>query len=141
MSKILIFLFSATVLAQIPTEKAIMEEANRRNINSIEEALSELNKNGISETQARTLARQQGISFDAFLNNNFTSTSAQPNTTTTADPDTAILLQPPAASPVVVNLSDNASEDVPKSNPSCFGYDIFDKNQCLEKKYMFCNIG
>ena len=140
MSKILIFLFSATVLAQIPTEKAIMEEANRRNINSIEEALSELNKNGISETQARTLARQQGISFDAFLNNNFTSTSAQPNTTTTADPDTAILLQPPAASPVVVNLSDNASEDVPKSNPSFFGYAIFDKNPFLEKEYLLGNI-
>ena len=140
MSKILIFLFSATVLAQIPTEKAIMEEANRRNINTIEEALSELNKNGISETQARTLARQQGISFDAFLNNNFTSTSAQPNTTTTADPDTAILLQPPAASPVVVNLSDNASEDVPKSNPSFFGYAIFDKNPFLEKEYLLGNI-
>ena len=127
MSKILIFLFSATVLAQIPTEKAIMEEANRRNINTIEEALSELNKNGISETQARTLARQQGISFDAFLNNNFTAKSSQQNAII-PDPDTTVLLSPEPSTPLVVNLAENTPKDLPKQDPFYFGYSIFNKN-------------
>lgn len=103
MSKILILLCSISLFAQTPCEKTVLDEAKRRNINTVEQALEELNRNGISQSQARVLARQQSISFDAFLNNNFNSTSAQPNTTTTADPDTAILLQPPVASPVVVN--------------------------------------
>ena len=139
MSKILIFLFSATVLAQIPTEKAIMEEANRRNINSIEEALSELNKNGISETQARTLARQQGISFDAFLNNNFTAKSSQQNAII-PDPDTAVLLSPEPSTPLVVNLAENTPKDLPKQDPFYFGYSIFNKNPFLEKEYLLGNI-
>jgi protein involved in polysaccharide export with SLBB domain len=139
MSKILIFLFSASVLAQIPTEKAIMEEANRRNINSIEEALAELNKNGISETQARTLALQQGISFDAFLNNNFTAKSSQQNATI-PDPDTAVLLSPEPTTPVVVKLAENTPKDLPKQDPFYFGYSIFNKNPFLEKEYLLGNI-
>ena len=140
MSKILILLCSISLFAQTPSEKTVLDEAKRRNINTVEQALEALNKNGISQSQARILARKQGVSFDDFLKNNFNSTSAQPNTTTTADPDTAILLPPPAASPVVVNLSDNTSEDVPKSNPSFFGYAIFDKNPFLEKEYLLGNI-
>ena len=48
MFKILILLFSVSVLAQVPTEKAIMDEAKRRNIDTVEKALYELSKNGIS---------------------------------------------------------------------------------------------
>ena len=91
MFKILILLFSVSVLAQIPTEKAIMDEAKRRNIDTVEKVLDELSKNGISENQAKELARQQGISFDDFLKNNFTAKSSMSNAVA-FDPDTTILL-------------------------------------------------
>ena len=91
MFKILILLFSVSVLAQVPTEKAIMDEAKRRNIDTVEKALDELSKNGISENQAKELARQQGISFDDFLKNNFTAKSSMSNAVA-FDPDTTILL-------------------------------------------------
>ena len=91
MFKILILLFSVSVLAQVPTEKAIMDEANRRNIDTVEKVLDELSKNGISENQAKELARQQGISFDDFLKNNFTAKSSMSNAVA-FDPDTTILL-------------------------------------------------
>jgi hypothetical protein len=57
--------------AQSPNESAILKEAERRNIVTVDQALKTLKENGISESQARILAREKGISFDEFLNTNF----------------------------------------------------------------------
>jgi len=43
--------------AQSPTENAILKEAERRNIVTVDQALKTLKENGISESQARILAR------------------------------------------------------------------------------------
>lgn len=126
--------------AQSPTENAVLKEAQRRNIVTVDQALKTLKENGISESQARILAREKGISFEEFLNNNFSSTNASPNASNTLakDPDVSLLL-----------LNDsipNAPEDNPvtdyiiKSDSTYFGYDIFDKNPFLEKEYLLGNI-
>jgi hypothetical protein len=57
--------------AQSPNENDVLKEAERRNIVTVDQALKTLKENGISESQARILAREKGISFDEFLNTNF----------------------------------------------------------------------
>ena len=128
MFKILILLFSVSVLAQVPTEKAIMDEAKRRNIDTVEKVLDELSKNGISENQAKELARQQGISFDDFLKNNFTAKSSMSNAVA-FDPDTTILLSNKDSISNTDEFFIKEPLDLIKPDTSFFGYSIFDKNQ------------
>ena len=49
------------------TEAQILNEAQNRNITTQQEALEALSVQGISENQARQLARMCGIDFDTFL--------------------------------------------------------------------------
>ena len=56
------FVFSFSAFAQSETQ--LLEEAKARNINSKEEALNALTEEGISENQARQLARMRGVDFD-----------------------------------------------------------------------------
>ena len=139
MFKILILLFSVSVLAQVPTEKAIMDEAKRRNIDTVEKVLDELSKNGISENQAKELARQQGISFDDFLKNNFTAKSSMSNAVA-FDPDTTILLSNKDSISNTDEFFIKEPLDLIKPGTSFFGYSIFDKNPFLEKEYLLGNI-
>ena len=139
MSKFLILLFSVGLFAQLPTEKTILDEAKRRNINTVEQALNELSKNGISEEQARVLARQQGVSFDNFLKNNFTSKSTELNAST-SDPDNSILVSYTDSIPEADKYLDKKFDDSEIDTPTFFGYDIFDKNPFLEKEYLLGNI-
>ena len=88
---ILLLLMCNFLFAQV-TEQQVLEEAKAQNINSRSDALAALQANGISESEARQLARQQGLDYDDFLASYF------PNKTTavspsTADPDTSILIE------------------------------------------------
>jgi parvulin-like peptidyl-prolyl isomerase len=89
--------FALMGYAQTLEEQTVLNEAKKRNITTVDQALAALKENGISESQARTLAREKGISFDAFLRNNFSTAPVNPAlSTTTADPDTSVLtLQEP----------------------------------------------
>ena len=60
---------------------AIIEEAISRNINSRADALKALKANGISENEARQMARQQGLDYDSFLNSYFPNQTNTPTGT------------------------------------------------------------
>lgn len=133
--------------AQSPNESAVLKEAERRNIVTIDQALKTLKENGISESQARILAREKGISFDEFLNTNFKKTTSVDKSVTSIDPDNTVLL-PPNIDIIQDSIpADIIQDSIPalvepflKSDPVYFGYDIFDRNPFLEKEYLLGNI-
>lgn len=124
--------------AQSPTKNAVLKEAERRNIVTVDQALKTLKENGISESQARIIAREKGISFDDFLNTNFEQASSGGKSATSNDPDSTVLI---SNNEGVDKESTPMKGKSPKiSNPSYFGYSIFDRNPFLEKEYLLGNI-
>ena len=124
--------------AQSPTENTILKEAERRNIITVDQALKTLKEDGISESQARIIAREKGISFDDFLNTNFEQASSGGKSATSNDPDSTVLI---SNNEGVDKESTPMKGKSPKiSNPSYFGYSIFDRNPFLEKEYLLGNI-
>ncbi|MGB0199102.1 MAG: polysaccharide biosynthesis/export family protein, partial [Flavobacteriaceae bacterium] len=136
---ILLFVCFASY-AQSPQEQRILQEAKNRNITTQSQALDALQKSGISETQARIIAQQNGISFDRFLNDYFEASNNVVVTSTTS-PD-------PSISDVVSEANSLALEEnkafsaptPPMADPRFFGYAIFDQNPFLEKEYLLGNI-
>jgi hypothetical protein len=63
------FGFSQSNNAQI---NQALNTAKANNINSKSDVENALRQNGISESQARALARQKGVSYEEILNSNFT---------------------------------------------------------------------
>lgn len=132
-----------TLYAQ--TEQQLGAMAKSLEINSRQAALMELSKRGITENQARQMARMRGIDFDSFLTN-YLGTS-QPETSlplaTVVDPTTSI-------SEISVGTSTLASELVKQpsiiaitpeeSRSNYFGYSIFQTNPFLSKDYLTGNI-
>ncbi len=57
--------------AQNQFELKVAKEIKDRNIFSIDDAIKELNKNGISVDEAKEIAKSQGVDFNTFLINNF----------------------------------------------------------------------
>lgn len=133
--------FALMGYAQTLEEQTLLNEAKKRNITNIEQALAALKENGISEAQARTLAREKGISFDDFLRENFSSDAIATSSITTLDPDTSILVNPEESLSAVYETIDSLSfENEGSKESSYFGYSIFDKNPYLEKEYLLGNI-
>ena len=138
MTKFFLLLAICFSYAQSPTENAVLKEAERRNIVTVDQALKTLKENGISESQARILAREKGISFDEFLNTNFKQASSVGKSATSNDPDSTVLISNNEA--VDKESTPIKVESPKKSNPSYFGYSIFDRNPFLEKEYLLGNI-
>ena len=119
------------------TEVQILNEAESRNITSQQEALAALSAQGISENQARQLARMRGIDFDSFLSTYFPSISAAENTE-------AVSTLPVVTELVVDSIPTISLPEVQKKtnsvSSSYFGYEIFDQNPFREKEYLVGNI-
>lgn len=138
MKQSLLFLtFLCTTLVFAQTEAQLLEEAESRNITSQQEALAALSAQGISENQARQLARMRGIDFDSFLATYFSGSSATQNA------ETASVL--PVVTELVVDSLPTISlpevvEKTTSVSSTYFGYEIFDQNPFREKEYLVGNI-
>ena len=138
MKQSLLFLtFLCTTLVFAQTEAQLLEEAKSRNITSQQEALAALSAQGISENQARQLARMRGIDFDSFLSTYFSSTTASQNL------ETASVL--PVVTELVIDSIPTISlpegpEKTTSVSSTYFGYEIFDQNPFREKEYLVGNI-
>jgi len=136
---ILLLLMSNFLFAQV-TEQQVLKEAKAQNINSRSDALAALQANGISESEARQLARQQGLDYDDFLTSYFPNKTAAVSPST-ADPDTSILIEETTITKVEPSTTAIATEPkTQKIDPTYFGYKIFDTNPFLEKEYLLGNI-
>jgi protein involved in polysaccharide export with SLBB domain len=134
-------LFSSITYGQ--SEEQLAKQAAAMDINTRQQALDELAKRGISENQARQMARMRGIDFDAFLNNylgNQESTPSQglnPSMPQTQNPTQIGLDTTTLADEVIMDVR---SVGTTKSDSTYFGYSIFDNNPYLSKDYLVGNI-
>ena len=124
-------------MSHAQSEAQLIQEAKARDISSKEEAISALAAEGITENQARQLARMRGIDFDTFLANYFgesTAVAAKPT-----------ILSLPVVSEIEMDslpINDEVENiEVEESLVTpYFGYEIFNQNPFLEKEYTLGNI-
>ena len=116
--------------------------AKAQNIKTKSQVQNALQKNGISESQARALARQKGVSYDEILNSNFTDVT-EVQSDSFKDPNVSDL-QISADSLAYDVLTNKATPDpvsVTAEAPNTyFGYNIFKNNPYLNKEYLLGNI-
>ena len=111
-----------------------LKTAESQEIQTKSQAVKALQASGMSESQARQLARQRGVSYDQLLNDYFSEkTSLIENIN--GDPDTSIL----------ENKSEEETEETEEGEETedeieYFGYNIFDNNPYLDKEYLLGNI-
>jgi hypothetical protein len=132
-----------SIIASAQTEAQFASQAKAMDINTRQQALDELAKRGISENQARQMARMRGIDFDSFLSNylvNQESTPSQglnPSMPQTQNPTQIGLDTTTLADEVIMDVRSVGST---KSDSTYFGYSIFDNNPYLSKDYLVGNI-
>ena len=118
-----------------------VQTAKSQNITTKSQAVKALEASGMTENQARQLARQRGLSYDQLLNQYFTEDTLT-NDSQFDDPTSEILQNK--------NETETDSKDEEKLNNSdfrikgqtinYFGYNIFENNPYLNKEYLLGNI-
>jgi protein involved in polysaccharide export with SLBB domain len=144
------FAFFNASIAQNATESQVLNTAKSMNISTQQQALEALKQKGISESQARQMARMRGVDFDSFLATYFTSST--PNTAnssgsailpssivSTTNVVDAMQVQ---STPVLVGVSqENTLSAITKAEADrFFGYEIFLNNPFAQKDYLVGNI-
>ena len=122
------------------TEKDIINEADRLQIGSRQEAINALASRGISLAQAKEMAQLRGIDFDAFLENYLkTNTASNPNAPDKPSSSEAVVSTVKIAD---VNAIEAVSPKITKKEDvtNYFGYDIFINNPFGQKEYLIGNI-
>ena len=147
---ILLLLASNFTFSQV-TEGQVLQEAKARNITNRNQAMDAMKANGISEAQARQMARKQGINYDDFLNSYFPNQENKTSDPSNEDPDSSFLEESSDDDSVDdetvddETVEDESEEEVIKTSAlkprgNYFGYNIFNKNPFLEKEYLLGNI-
>jgi len=120
-------------------QQDILNEAKKKNVYSQSQVKEELSKRGISENQARQMARMRGIDYDTFLQTYF---GEDLSTVSTQTPQVNILKD--TTLPTVLIEEEQSDPLVilsrPESDKKFFGYDIFDNNPFFQKEYLVGNI-
>ena len=144
------FAFLNASFAQNATESQVLNTAKSMNISTQQQALEALKQKGISESQARQMARMRGVDFDSFLATYFTG-----STSNTANSSGSAILPSSIASttnvvdamqvkstPVIVGASQDAQPTlITKAEADrFFGYEIFLNNPFAQKDYLVGNI-
>ena len=142
---LLFFFFSFLGFSQSNSSEVnqALNTAKAQNIKTKSQVQNALQQNGISESQARALARQKGVNYDEILNSNFTDGVATLSDSINKDPNVSDLKI--SADSLVYDIS--VKNQVPKpvldtdEAPSTyFGYTIFKNNPYLNKEYLLGNI-
>ena len=134
-----IILISFTGFSQ--TNETIIKQATQavqsQNITTRTQALDALKANGMTETQARQLATQRGISYDQLINELFPNeNSASPDKDQSSDSEDSKENEEDSDDQ---ESSDN-NEETEDAGPKYFGYNIFNNNPFLDKEYLLGNI-
>ena len=134
-----IILISFTGFSQ--TNETVINQAAQavqsQNINTKEQVVGVLKANGMTETQARQLASQRGISYDQLINELFPNENSEnPNMNETPESDSL------EESEEDSNEEEEIEDEIDDENdgPKYFGYDIFNNNPYLDKEYLLGNI-
>ena len=143
-----IFIFISCISFSQSNEVLInqaVQTAKSQNIETKSQVVKALESRGITENQARQIARQRGLSYDQLLNEYFKDDSSSDNTSG-SDPDNSILEENE------VSDNDAQTEEADEENSddidfrikgqtkNYFGYNIFNNNPYLNKEYLLGNI-
>ena len=137
----IIILISFTGFSQ-PNETIINQAsqvAKSKNIMTRTQALDALRANGMTETQARQLATQRGISYDQLINELFPNENSENSENSNTDETSQSVSSQENEE---VNNEEEIVNEVDGQNdgPKYFGYDIFNNNPYLDKEYLLGNI-
>ncbi len=116
-----------------------VQTAKSQNINTKSQAIKALEASGMTENQARQLARQRGLSYDQLLNQYF-SGDANSDSSLSKDPGSEILQdknETDIKDEETINKIDFRTKG---QTVNYFGYDIFENNPYLNKEYLLGNI-
>ena len=142
--RLLFILFFISCFGFSQTNEVLVNEAIKtvksENITTKSQAIKALESRGITESQARQLATQRGVSYDQLMNEYFIEDSS---TDIKSDPDASILEE--AATKDDEDLVDEDSDDTTDYMHipdfiDYFGYNIFKNNPYLNKEYLLGNI-
>ena len=135
----IIFSLLLSTISFSQTEQDVISEANRLEINSREQAISELAARGISLSQAQEMAQLRGIDFESFLDNYLKSNAGKTKSVTpTKINDVVTELKVVPLDTLQIVTPKEVIE--PKEIEDYFGYDIFVNNPFGEKDYLLGNI-
>ena len=120
-----------------------LNTAKANNINTKSDVKKALQQNGISESQARALARQKGVSYDEILNSNFSDDAVNQSDSskdaTVSDLEISVDTESEADDVSEDDTQDLVSVTAEAPN-TYFGYNIFKNNPYLNKEYLLGNI-
>ncbi len=120
-----------------------VQTAKSQNIKTQSQVNQLLQANGLTETQARQLAAQRGLSYDQLLNEYFTDVNNTANESVN-DPDSSLLENKEGSGEENGEDSGNESNDgdyrLKGVTKNYFGYNIFKNNPYLNKEYLLGNI-
>tara|TARA_X000000950_G_scaffold14462_1_gene15626 strand:+ start:635 stop:3274 length:2640 start_codon:yes stop_codon:yes gene_type:complete len=144
--KYLYILLLTSIVGYSQSNEAIINQAVQKakslNIDTKSEAINALKSRGISESQARKIAAQRGLSYDNLLNEYF----SEDNNKSIEDmstPDNSILTidENEIKNEIIEELETDEIEYLTKGQFSnYFGYEIFKNNPYLNKEYLLGNI-
>ena len=127
-----------------------VQTAKSQKITTQSQAIKALEASGMTENQARQLARQRGLSYDQLLNQYFKNDSSSDNASIDPepgyDPDSSILEENEASDndAEIEGVDDEDSDDIDfrikGQTENYFGYNIFKNNPYLNKEYLLGNI-
>ena len=132
---------SISVFSQ--TNEAVINQAvqtaKSQNITTKSQAVKALEASGMTENQARQLARQRGLSYDQLLEQYFTD-DPNKNNSSSNDPDSKILQDKNEADVEDEETVDKTDFRIKDQTLNYFGYNIFENNPYLNKEYLLGNI-
>lgn len=121
-------------------EKTVISEANRLNVSSKQDAKTALSSKGISESQARQMAKLRGIDYDTALAEYLKSKEGDVKKTTLKKGDTEVVTELKVADLAVETVLPTKLNTTHEKASQYFGYNIFKNNPFGQKEYLLGNI-
>ena len=140
--KLLSFLVCFSLMLSAQTETQIANELNMLGINSMFDVNTELARRGMSEAEARKMAKVYGLDYDMYLEKYIMPDNSNPENAEPVYFDTSAVTKLDYALPVVETITAVDTliiEDSLDSLPY-FGYEIFKNNPFANKDYLVGNI-
>ena len=121
-------------------EQTVISEANRLNVSSKQDAKTALSSKGISESQARQMAKLRGIDYDTALAEYLKSKEGDVKKTTLKKGDTEVVTELKVADLAVETVLPTKLNTTHEKASQYFGYNIFKNNPFGQKEYLLGNI-
>ena len=140
LKKTLLLLFmGSSLFAFSQTEELLTREVKKLNIETISDVQSALAEKGMTENEAREMAKLYGINYDDYISKYILDTSSSIKTQETPKTDIRNTV-----SEINYKLDTTAKEAAPvivkSSDKEYFGYEIFENNPFANKDYLIGNI-